>query len=591
MKTICDFIINCKQRDAQAVTFFKNGQWQSLNWNQYYQVILNTACALKQLGLQKSTKVGIYSNTCFEWSVIDFAVIAQGGVTVPIYQSASAEELKYQVNHAEIEILFIETSALLKNFKKVQEHCPSVKKIILIKNQVEEPSVLPWTELQMIGEQNAVFFESDFLKISQSIQPGDWASIIYTSGTSGTPKGVIVRHSQIISEVEDTFPVLGVTPQDRSLSFLPFAHVLGRLESWGHMYIGFHITYAESIERIRPNLLKTKPTILVAVPRIFEKIYGAVISQMELQPLKSQLFKWGIAVGKQLAQCRLNRQTPSLTLAGEYLVAKTLVLDQVKNAFGGCLRFAVCGGAPLSPEVSEFFDACNVLILEGYGLTETTAAIAVNRPSDYSFGSVGKPVGDVKIKIAEDGEILVKSKKVTQGYFKDNAATDAAFTEGWFQTGDIGEFLPNGDLKITDRKKDLIKTAGGKYVAPQKLENLLKATPLVSNVLIHGDRQKYVVALVTLDEKQVKDFTREKGLGELELKQAYNQKKIFEEVRKNIAQINSKLASHESIKKFSILPHDFTIESGELTPSLKIKRKVLDQKYSKELEALYKNHS
>lgn len=591
MKTICDFIINCKQRDAQAVTFFKNGQWQSLNWNQYYQVILNTACALKQLGLQKSTKVGIYSNTCFEWSVIDFAVIAQGGVTVPIYQSASAEELKYQVNHAEIEILFIETSALLKNFKKVQEHCPSVKKIILIKNQVEEPSVLPWTELQMIGEQNAVFFESDFLKISQSIQPGDWASIIYTSGTSGTPKGVIVRHSQIISEVEDTFPVLGVTPQDRSLSFLPFAHVLGRLESWGHMYIGFHITYAESIERIRPNLLKTKPTILVAVPRIFEKIYGAVISQMELQPLKSQLFKWGIAVGKQLAQCRLNRQTPSLTLAGEYLVAKTLVLDQVKNAFGGCLRFAVCGGAPLSPEVSEFFDACNVLILEGYGLTETTAAIAVNRPSDYSFGSVGKPVGDVKIKIAEDGEILVKSKKVTQGYFKDDAATDAAFTEGWFQTGDIGEFLPNGDLKITDRKKDLIKTAGGKYVAPQKLENLLKATPLVSNVLIHGDRQKYVVALVTLDEKQVKDFTREKGLGELELKQAYNQKKIFEEVRKNIAQINSKLASHESIKKFSILPHDFTIESGELTPSLKIKRKVLDQKYSKELEALYKNHS
>jgi long-chain acyl-CoA synthetase len=241
----------------------------------------------------------------------------------------------------------------------------------------------------------------------------------------------------------------------------------------------------------------------------------------------------------------------------------------------------------MSPEVSEFFDACNVLILEGYGLTETTAAIAVNRPSDYSFGAVGKPVGDVQIRLADDGEILVKSEKVTAGYYKDEASTKSVFSEGWFHTGDIGEFLPNGHLKITDRKKDLIKTAGGKYVAPQKLENMLKATPLVSNVLIHGDRQKYVVALVTLDEKQVKDFTRDKGLGELDLKHAYNNKKVFEEVRKNIAKINAKLASHESIKKFSILPHDFTIENGDLTPSLKIKRKALDQKYSKELEALY----
>jgi long-chain acyl-CoA synthetase len=564
------------------------GRWQNLTWPQYYEKIFSTASALNQIIPQKGVKVAIYSNTCFEWSVMDFAVLSMGNVTVPIYQSVTTEELKYLINHAEIQILCVESPQLLKNFKKIQSQCPQVKKIVLFKGSTEDNDVLTWTELQLMGSQYLSEYKSVFESNCQNIKPSDLASIIYTSGTSGIPKGVTVLHSQIISEVEDTFPMLGITPSDSTLTFLPYAHVLGRIEQWGHMYIGFHMTYAESIEKIKNNLLKAQPTLLVAVPRIFEKIYGGILSQLELHPLKSKLFKWALGVGMQLGDYKLKKQTPPALLAAEYLVAKKLVLDKVKEAFGGRLRFSICGGAPLSPEVSQFFHACEILVLEGYGLTETTAAIAVNTPIDYAFGSVGKPLADVQIKFADDGEILVKSKKVTAGYYKDDESNKNSFTDGWFHTGDIGELTDRGHLKITDRKKDLIKTANGKYVAPQKLENLLKSTSLVSNVLIYGDQQKYIVALVTLDEQQVKNFAVDKNLGEATITAVYNHKKVFEEIRKNITLVNSKLAHHESIKKFSILPHDFTIEAGELTPSLKLKRKFLDQKYRSQLEALYR---
>jgi long-chain acyl-CoA synthetase len=288
-----------------------------------------------------------------------------------------------------------------------------------------------------------------------------------------------------------------------------------------------------------------------------------------------------------VSEYKIARKPVPLKLFLAYQLTQKLVLGKVKEAFGGRLRFAVSGGAPISSDIAIFFHSCGILILEGYGLTETTAAIAANTPFNYHFGSVGRPIGDVQIKIAEDGEILVKSKKVMREYLNDPESTEKAFTNGWFHTGDIGEILASGDLRITDRKKDLIKTAGGKYISPQKLENLLKELNLVSNTLIHGDQRKYVVALLTLDPVALKNFATEKNIVYKDVAELSQHPQVLQAVRAGVAETNAKLAHFETIKRFSVLPHDFTVEAGELTPSLKVKRKVLDLKYSKQIDALY----
>jgi len=397
----------------------------------------------------------------------------------------------------------------------------------------------------------------------------------------------MLTHTQIMSEISEAFPYVGAHADDISLTFLPYAHVMGRIEHWGHVYVGFTMAYAESIERVRTNLLEIRPTIMVAVPRIFEKVYAAIQTQIEAQPWRKKIFAQAMKIGQKVSEARVRHEPLPLALGLIDQVAQRLVLGRVKAAFGGRLRFAISGGAPISPDIVRFFHACDILILEGYGLTETTAAICVNTPYDYEFGTVGKPIGETQIKIAEDGEILVKSKKVMKDYFEDPAETAKVFTDGWYHTGDIGEFTPSGNLKITDRKKDLIKTAGGKYVAPQLLENLLKHDPLVSQVLVHGDQKKYVVALLTLDRPLLEKFARDRGLNESNIEALTQDPKVLEAVRQIVADANSRLASYESIKRFAVLPTEFTVEAGELTPSLKIKRKYVDQKYRNQIEKLY----
>ncbi|HWU44547.1 MAG TPA: AMP-dependent synthetase/ligase, partial [Bdellovibrio sp.] len=407
------------------------------------------------------------------------------------------------------------------------------------------------------------------------------------SGTTGRPKGVVLTHLQAISEVSEAFPFAGANDKDISLSFLPYAHILGRIEHWGHLFIGYTMAYAESLEKVRGNLTDIRPTIMVSVPRIFEKIYAAIWAQIQTQPLKLKLFNWAFTIGKEVGEYKMNGQSLPLDLLLKYQLAHKLVLSKISDAFGGRLRFAISGGAPISKDIALFFHSAGILILEGYGLTETTAAITVNTPFNYRFGSVGRPIGEVKIKIAEDGEILIKSDKVMKEYYKNPQATKEVFTDGWFHTGDIGEILPGGDLKITDRKKDLIKTAGGKYVAPQRLEGLLKMCPYITNVLIHGDQKKYIVALLTVDRPGLEKFAKEKGVAYKDWNELVKGSFVNEIIRKAVADANSQLASYESIKKYLILPNEFTVEDGELTPSLKVKRKVLDVKFRDQIESLY----
>lgn len=590
VKTICDCVLQAPQRgsDKTAIMTKVNRRWKEVSWQEYYDKIVSAGCALLSLGLKPQSKVAIMSNTRFEWSIADYGILGCQAVTIPVYQTVTTEDLRHILSNSEAEILFVETRAMLKQFLQVRDQCPQIRKVICI-DPVRDSDIefMTWDEFMNLGSQEKSKFSGEFQKRCQATTRQDIATILYTSGTTGLPKGVVLTHEQIMSEITETFPQLGMTEDDCTLSFLPYAHVMGRIEHWGHLVIGFKMAYAESIERIRGDLIDIKPTVIVAVPRIFEKVYSAIHAQLGNNVLKTKLFQRALKIGQEFGQLKIDRKPIPWRLLLEHQVAQKVVLHKVKEAFGGRLRFAVSGGAPIAKDVALFFNACGVIILEGYGLTETTAAICVNTPYNYHFGSVGRPIGDVQIKIAEDGEILVKSKKVMREYYKNPEATEKSFTNGWFHTGDIGELLPSGDLKITDRKKDLIKTAGGKYVAPQHLENLLKMHSFISNVLIHGDQKKYIVALLTLDPILLKKFAEEKGISFQDIGSLTQNSAVLEMVRKAVAETNNRLASFETVKRFTILPHEFTVEGGELTPSLKVKRKFLDQKYKRQIDALY----
>lgn len=595
------WIENISTRGSLPALKFKKGKvWQEITWSQYAEMLEQIASAMIELGLKPGDRVALFSTTRYEWALIDSAALSMGIVIVPLYHTMTGEELEFILNNSESRMLIAENPSLYRIFRSVAKHCPTIEKVVLLDKTLDSTT----SHLQ---ERDLIAFE-DFRKKGIETLPqhrGEWrqrlraltldspATIIYTSGTTGQPKGVLITHRQVASEVNESFAFVGVTHHDISLTFLPYSHVFGRIELWGSLAWGYTLAFAESIEKIRTNLREIRPTIMIAVPRIFEKIYAAVQAQVETNPLRRKMFLWALDIGKVVGGLKLARRPIPLRLLPQFELADRLVLSKIRDAFGGRLRFAVSGGAPLNADIAHFFHSAGVLILEGYGLTETTAAVCVNTPFDYVFGTVGKPIGDVQLKIADDGEILVKSNKVMREYFHDKEATAQVFDDGWFKTGDIGEILATGQLKITDRKKDLIKTAGGKYVAPQKLEGLLKNNPLISHAHIHGDQKKYVVALVTLDFPHLRQFAQERGLpvpSSSDLPGMENLVKaplVQDNVRKAVAEANSQLASYETIKRFVILAQDFSIESGELTPSLKIKRRVVDEKFKNEIDSLY----
>lgn len=588
-KTIGQSILSFRTRQAEkAVIFKKSSAWHSKTWPAYYNDIKNLGAGLVSLGVTPQDRVAIMSSTRYEWSVMDLATMGIQAVVVSVYQNSTSDDIQFILNNSEAKILILENTSALKTWLKIQKSCPSVQHVIVIDDDpLNQTKILKWDQVLEKGVALLKTSPNTFENLCSEITPEHIATLLYTSGTTGIPKGVVITHTQVISEVSEAFPIFGVDHNDLSLTFLPYAHVMGRIEHWGHAFMGFTMAYAENIEKLRNNLIEIRPTFLISVPRIFEKVYSAIGAQVDSSPVKKRLFKWAVNVGCQITELKLTRQTIPLDLLVTYELAKKLALNKVTAAFGGRLRFAISGGAPLSSEISTFFHAAGVLILEGYGLTETTAAITINTPFNYKFGSVGRPIGDVKLKIADDGEVLVRSQKVMREYYKNPEASAEVFTDGWFHTGDIGTLLQGGDLKITDRKKDLIKTAGGKYVAPQKLEGLLKLHPLISQVLISGDKMKYIIALITLDRVNLENFAKIENISFTDWTDLTQSPQIQDIIRDQIAETNSQLASYESIKRFLILPVEFTVEGGDLTPSLKVKRKALTQKYSKEINSLY----
>lgn len=605
--TICSKFLEISQRDPEsiAVTYpqkmsaslsnqkagnkNQTTKWFDITWQSYRTSISELAAGLEALGIKSGDKIAVFSNTRVEWAYIDMSILSLGAVTVPIYHNHTNEDVAYIINNSEAKFVFCENFQTYRKLKDILSQTPHIEKIICMDtNKIAEDSRCIYintvmTEGSKIIKNKPLFFNEKVKKVS----PEEMATIIYTSGTTGQPKGVVLTHAQIMSEISDTFPLLGVSWKDKTLSFLPYAHVLGRIELWGHYAIGFTLCFAESIERLKENLIQTKPTILVAVPRVFEKIYAGIQAQIEISPVKQKVFDWAIKIGRQVSQCKIERKALSLDVALQYQLARKTLFDQIKERMGGNLRFVISGGAPLNREIAEFFHAIGLTLLEGYGLTETTAAITVNTPFDYRFGTVGKPIGDVKIRLAEDGEILVQSKKVMLEYYKDPQSTKEALKDHWFYTGDIGEWTEDGFLKITDRKKDLIKTAGGKFVAPQKLESLLELNKFISHAHIHGDQKKYVVALITLNPQSIREYAEKEDISYKDLSALAKNPKIRRLIHESVSEVNSKLASFESIKNFEILPRDFSLDEGELTPSLKVKRKFIDSKYKETIEKLY----
>lgn len=601
-KTISEAYVRRAKADPGKVGFRykKAGEWKDVTFAEHFETSKRLACGLLHSGLKKGDRVLVIAQTSLAWSQFDLAILSAGGITVPVYPTNTPEDTAYIINHCEAEIAFVDDYKNLQKLASIAKECPKLKKVFI--NFTHRPGdvkapfeVMQWDALRDLGLNHERSLGAKVDAILAESKPTDVFTICYTSGTTGLPKGVVLCHSAMASVMNDVDKMLagtGVTDENECLlTFLPMSHIFGKFESMTPFFFGWTASFAESIDALVSNLAEVRPTVWFAVPRIFEKVYTKILHQVEESPVaRRKIFHWAVDIGREVLDLRVKGKKPGLLLAAEYELAKKLVFTKITSRFGGRLKFCVSGSAPLARNIQEFMHIVGVPVYEGYGLTETCAPICVNIPTRNKFGSVGPLLPEVLCKIAEDGEILVKSAKNFREYYKNPEATKEALKDGWFYTGDIGHIDSDGFLFITDRKKDLIKTAGGKYIAPQKVENVAKSFPLLSQIVVYGDQKPFAVALLTLNQEFVIQFAQANSILYSEYSELLKNEKILKLVDETISKLNSHLAKYESIKRYILLPKEFTVEEGELTPSLKVKRKQICQKYKSELEALYKGH-
>ncbi len=576
--------------DQPAYQIKVDGKYQPVPWKEVHRQVLNVFSFLKEKNFPHGSKICILSNTRPEWNICDLAAQSAALTAVPIYPSSTVEDTAFIVDHCEAKLVFAEDEAQCLKLKEALGAKAASVPVVIFGHDIPKIQTLKIEALDPILDRpNAEKHQAAFDTSVETVKPTDLSAIVYTSGTTGRPKGVMLSQANFVGELRAVCEEFKFRSDDIMLTFLPFAHIFGRVESYAPIFAGLQMAFAENINTVAANLMEVHPTMLLSVPRIYEKVFARIQSGVEGgPPAKKKLFNWAVDIGRQVARARANRETASPLVMLQFLLADKLVLSKVRQRMGGNIRFTVSGGAPLSGELCEFFHACGIKVLEGYGLTETSAAIAVNRPDDYQFFTVGKPFGGTEFRLADDGEILVRGPVVFSGYYNNPEATKEAFSEGgWFHTGDIGEFTQRGMLKITDRKKELIVTSGGKNVAPQKLENMLKNIRFVSNAMVYGDREKYLVALVTANEEECKRWAKANGITDSSIDAIITNPAMVTAVEAEVKTMNSTLANYETIKKIKLLAKDFTVETGELTPSLKLKRRIVTTKYNDAIRQLY----
>ncbi|MBY0550678.1 MAG: long-chain fatty acid--CoA ligase [Candidatus Obscuribacterales bacterium] len=585
--------------ERAAILHKVDGRFQTVSWKESGDIVGSVGGALLSMGVTGGDKIAIMSASRARWLWSDIGNLSVGGVTVPIYPSLSAPEVEYLVNHSDAVGIFVENARQLRKFHTFASIPAHLKFVVLFEGETESPppglEVLTWAQFLARGRE---FLDSNPDAVKSrvaNLKSSDLATIVYTSGTTGVPKGVMIPHSNIQFVCRTLSENVGFCSEDVALSFLPLSHIFERI---GGQFLCIHdgilIAFSETMESVAENMGEVRPTIMNAVPRFYEKAYNRIQSQIRTMPAPQQyLIRWAISIGKRALKTHEGERNNGKTDIGsriyrtELRVADRIVFSKIRQRFGGRLRFLVSGAAPLSPEVHQFFAILGLPILEGYGLTETTAPVCCNKPEDNVRGSVGKPLPGVEVKIASDGEILVRGPNVFSGYYKNDDATREAIRDGWFLTGDIGDIDASGYVRIKDRKKDIIITAGGKHVAPQVIENMLAGQGLVSRIVVYGDRRKHVVALVTPNLDEIKNFAAANGLPDCSIEDLVGHPAVIADVQTLINVANARLASFEQIKRFVILPHDFTIEANELTPTLKIRRKFVSEKYRELLDGLY----
>jgi long-chain acyl-CoA synthetase len=577
----------------------RDGTWVEADWRTMEQAVREVAAGLVSLGIERGDRVALFAATSPEWVEIDLAIQAAGGVTIPIYHSNLANEAGFILLDSESRMVWVDGE---KPLAKVRQALASgveledgstaplrLDRILLMSGEGGgAEDVLTLSELRRRGREDRAA-QAEVERRVAGIGRDHLATIVYTSGTTGAPKGVVQTQGNHLAMIENTAALGIVREGEVDFFFLPLAHSFARMIAYYGLYVGSITAFARSIDTLSQDIAATKPHVIPAVPRIYEKIFGRIqATRDEGSALTKQIFDWALEVGKQRSTHEQAGESVPLWVQAQNFLARKLVFERVQHLLGGNIRLMVSGASPIAREILEFFHAFELLILEGYGLTETTPALTINRPDAYKFGTVGKPIPGCQISLAPDGEIFAKGPNVAQGYYKRPEATAESWDEqGWFHTGDIGEFDGEGFLRITDRKKDLIKTSGGKYVAPQKIENLLKTQPYISQAVVIGNNRKYCTALLSIDEDSAVQLHQRFGVAPGARTDLLHHPEMQKLIEAQVVEVNRKLASYESIKYFRLLPAELSENGGELTPSLKIKRKVVESRYADLIQEMY----
>jgi long-chain acyl-CoA synthetase len=568
---------------VDALAYKVNGEWQKYSTKEVIDIVNAVSSGFVELGLKKNDKVGIVSNNRPEWNFIDLALQQIGAVSVPMYPTITEKDYKYIFQDSDLQYVFVSDLELYTKVIKAAEGIERIKKIYSFD---ELPNVSRWTDVKILGESQSI----DLSTHKSQVLPEDLVTLIYTSGTTGNPKGVMLSHRNVLSNaitVGETLPKdLGI---EKSLSFLPICHIFERTSIYFYMYRGISIYYAESLEKIGDNLKEIQPQMFTTVPRLLEKIYDKIVAKgTDLTGIKKQLFFWALNLGH-----RFDRQRDQgFWYNFQLKIANKIIFSKWREAVGGDIKMIACGGAALQPRLATIFWAAQIPVLEAYGLTETSPGIAFNRynKEDMRIGTVGPAMEHVQIKIAEDGEVLAKGPNIMMGYYNQPEKTaEVIDKDGWFHTGDIGEMIEGKFLKITDRKKEMFKTSGGKYIAPQLIENKLKESTFIDQAMVVGDGQKFAGALIVPNFDSLKNWCEHKGFSYSTDKEMIHEEKITAKLHKEIEKANDQFAQWEKIKKTTLLPALWTVEAGELTAKLSLKRKIIEKHFQKEIAAIYIN--
>ena len=580
-----------RRGDYPALKSKIDGTYQPTTYNQLADQVKNFALGLRELGLGFGDRVAMLAENSERWAVADLGILSLGAVNVPMFYTSTPAQVSYIVQDSGSKIICVSTKRQLEKVKSFFDQVIELEKVIIFDelDELDDPHTLTFNQVLEIGKKiengQQIYQESSCL-----VEPDNIATIIYTSGTTGNPKGSILTHDNLMSNVKSGLSILEIDPDDQFLSFLPLSHVFERMAGYYiPIYRGACISYAQSPLTVRENMGEVCPTVMASVPRLYEMMHDRILKQVKSgSALRQKIFHWAVGVGRKVSELKQKGQNPGLILSQQAALADKLVFSKLKAVTGGRLRFFVSGGAPLPQSIAEFFHAAGILILEGYGLTETSPVISVNTLDSFKFGSVGKPIPGVEVVIAGDGEILTRGPHVMMGYHnKPEQTAEAIDEEGWFHTGDIGHFDEEGFLRITDRKKNILVLSNGKNVAPQPIENAIKQSSYINQIMLLGDNQKTVAALVVPDFDSVKSFAQEQGISTSDLSNLLTDKSIIQLIKQEISQYTSDFADFEQVRQLHLIDREFTAETDEMTPTLKLKRNVIMKNFADQISQMY----